>query len=302
MKKRFIVLFICTFVFMFGCTQKEKDEIEEIKGSESEQEIILSDSSDQGELPEAILGDAEEKMIPIMSAEELTGIEWDDDLMPYVEYDFFDENEFWDYATMDSNIFISFGDLNLDGQREMMITIPALGDNSRTFIYTIEDGEVTYCGYTIAGRDYTDNSVEFKYWPKNLFDVYTNEQGEFRYFSSDSDWHGNFGSNFIYESTFENNHISCKPVFAMVYSEGDYGYWTEDTWDDWENYNPDDEKYSALDKIISDYMSDYEKVDVPFLYSEYSIPGYARDLEEESQEAIRKNILAGIAQAAESNE
>lgn len=73
---------------MFGCTQKEKDEIEEIKGSESEQEIILSDSSDQGELPEAILGDAEEKMIPIMSAEELTGIEWDDDLMPYVEYDF----------------------------------------------------------------------------------------------------------------------------------------------------------------------------------------------------------------------
>lgn len=287
---------------MFGCTQKEKDEIEEIKGSESEQEIILSDSSDQGELPEAILGDAEEKMIPIMSEDELTGIEWDDDLMPYVEYDFFDENEFWDYSTMDSNIFISFGDLNLDGQREMMITIPALGDNSRTFIYTIEDGEVTYCGYTIAGRDYTDNSVEFKYWPKNLFDVYTNEQGELRYFSSDSDWHGTFGSNSIYESTFENNHISCKPVFAMVYSEGDYGYWTEDTWDDWENYDPDDENYAALDKIISEYMSDYEKVDVPFLYSEYSIPGYVRDLEEESQETIRKNILAGIAQAAESNE
>ena len=65
---------------MFGCAQNEKDEIEEIKGSESEQEIILSDSSDQGELPESILGDAEEKMIPIVSAEELTGIEWDDDL------------------------------------------------------------------------------------------------------------------------------------------------------------------------------------------------------------------------------
>ena len=91
---------------MFGCTQKEKDEIEEIKGSESEQEIILSDSND-----------------PIISEDELTGIEWDDDLMPYVKYDFLDENEFWDYATMDSNIFISFGDLNLDGQREMMITI-----------------------------------------------------------------------------------------------------------------------------------------------------------------------------------
>ena len=145
MKKRFIVLFLCMFVFIFGCTQKEKDEIEEIKGSESEQEIILSDSND-----------------PIISEDELTGIEWDDDLMPYVKYDFLDENEFWDYATMDSNIFISFGDLNLDGQREMMITIPALGDNSRTFIYTIEDREVTYCGYTIAGRDYTDNSVEFK--------------------------------------------------------------------------------------------------------------------------------------------
>lgn len=267
---------------MFGCTQKEKDEIEEIKGSESEQEIILSDSND-----------------PIISEDELTGIEWDDDLMPYVKYDFLDENEFWNYATMDSNIFISFGDLNLDGQREMMITIPALGDNSRTFIYTIEDREVTYCGYTIAGRDYTDNSVEFKYWPNNLFDVYTNKQGEFRYFSSDSDWHGNFGSNSIYESTFENNHISYKPVFAMVYSEDDYGYWTEDTWDDWENYDPDDENYAALDKIISEYMSDYEKVDVPFLYSEYSIPGYARDLEEESQEAIRKNILAGMAQAIE---
>ena len=44
---------------MFGCTQNEKDVIEEINGSESEQEIILSDSSDQGELPESILGDAE---------------------------------------------------------------------------------------------------------------------------------------------------------------------------------------------------------------------------------------------------
>lgn len=282
MKKSFIVLLICIFVFMFGCTQKEKDEIEEIKGSESEQEIILSDSND-----------------PIISEDELTGIEWDDDLMPYVKYDFLDENEFWDYATMDSNIFISFGDLNLDGQREMMITIPALGDNSRTFIYTVEDREVTYCGYTIAGKDYTDNSVEFKYWPKNLFDVYTNKQGEFRYFSSDSDLHGNFGSNSIYESSFENNRISYKTVFAMVYSEDDYGYWTEDTWDDWENYDPDDEKYSALDKIISDYMRDYEKVDVPFLYSEYSIPGYARDLEEESQEAIRKNISVGMAQAIE---
>lgn len=287
---------------MLGCTQKEKDEIEEIKKSESEQEIILSDSSEQGELPEAILADAENKMIPIMSEEELTDIEWDDDLMPYVEYNFFDENEFWDYSTIDSNIFISFGDLNLDEQREMMITIPALRDNSRTFIYTIEDGEVTYCGYTIAGRNYTNNSVEFKIWSKNLFDVFTNKQGEFRYFSSDSDEHGTFGSNSIYESTFENNHISYKPVFAMVHSGDDYGYWTEDTWDDWENYNPDDENYAALDNIISDYMSDYEKVDVLFLYSEYSIPGYARDLEKESQEAIRKNILAGIAQVMENNE
>lgn len=56
---------------MFGCTQKEKDEIEETKGSESEQEIILSDSND-----------------PIISEDELTGIEWDDDLMPWKHFFF----------------------------------------------------------------------------------------------------------------------------------------------------------------------------------------------------------------------
>lgn len=302
MKKSFLVLCIFASVFMLGCTPREKDKIEEINDSEPEQEIILSDSSDQGELPETILDDAEKEMIPIMSEEELADIEWDDDLMPYVEYNYFTENEFWDYATMDSHIFISFGDLDLDGQREMMITIPALRDNSRTFLYTIEDGEVTYCGYAMAGRDYTNNSVEFRFWPKNLFDVYANKQGEFRYFSSDSDLHGTFGSDFIYESTFENNHISCKPVFAMVHSGDDYGYWTEDTWDDWENYDPDDENYAALDNIISDYMSDYEKVDVTFLYSEYSIPGYARNLEEDSQGAIHNNIVAGFAQAIKNNE
>lgn len=99
----------------------------------------------------------------------------------------------------------------------------------------LEFGEVIYCGYTIAGRDYTDNTVEFKFRPENLFDVYANKQGEFRHLSIDSDEHGTFGSNPIYESIFENNHISYKPVFAMVHSGDDYGYWTEDTWDDWGN-------------------------------------------------------------------
>ena len=46
-------------------------------------------------------------------------------------------------------------------------------------------------------------------------------------------------------------------------------------------------------------MSGYEKVNAPFFYSEYAIPGYVRDLEEESQKAIRNNILAGMAQAME---
>ena len=49
-------------------------------------------------------------------------------------------------------------------------------------------------------------------------------------------------------------------------------------------------------------MSDYEKVDVTFLYSEYSIPGYARNLEEDSQGAIHNNIVAGFAQAIKNNE
>lgn len=289
------------FIFLFGCTPKENDETEEIKESESEQEIILSDLSDQEELPEVILDDAEKKVLPIMSDEELAKIEWDDDLIPYVEYNFLDENEFWGYTTMDSNIFISFGDLNLDGQREMMITIPAYRDESKTFIYTVEDGVVIYCGFTIAGREYVNNFVDFEFWPKNLFDIYVNKQGEFRYFSSDSDEHGTYGSASIYESNFENNIISYQPVFAMVHSGDSYGYWTKDTWGNWDNYELDSEKYTALDNIISDYMSAYEKINIPFLYSEYSIPGYAQALEGESQEAIRNNILAGIAQAIESN-
>ena len=84
MKKSFLVLCIFTSVFMFGCTPREKDVIGEINDSQPEQEIILSDSSDQGGLPETILADAENEMIPIMSEEELADIEWDDDLKPYV--------------------------------------------------------------------------------------------------------------------------------------------------------------------------------------------------------------------------
>lgn len=268
LKKIFVVLFLLFVAFMFGCTKKGKDETEEIKQSDRE----------------------------------IANVEWDNDLIPYAEYNFLGENEFWDYSTLDSKIYVSFGDLNLDGQREMMITIPAYRDSSKTFIYTAKDGAVTYCGYTIAGREYTEDSIEFEFWPENLFDVYVNEKGEFLYFSSDVDAHGTFGSNSIYETIFENNNISYKPAFAMVYSGNNYGYWTTDTWDDWENYMLDDENYTALDNIISDDLSNYEKVDVPFNYIEYAVPGNARDLEEEGQEAICNHILAGMVQVMENNE
>lgn len=261
------------------------------------QSFYLEINPDDKELSEAILYDAENKTFPIMSEEELAEIEWDNDLIPYVEYNFLDENEFWTFSTMNSNIFISFSDLDLDGQREMMITIPAYRDGSKTFIYTVENGEVIYCGWTIAGTEYAENSTKFEFCPQNLFDIYVNDKGEIRYFSSDSDEHGTFGNYSIYESGFENNHILCQPVFAMIHSGDNYGYWTKDTWDDWGNYELDDEDYTALNNIITKYMSGYKKVNVPFFYSEYAIPGYARDLEAESQEAISNNILAGIAQA-----
>ncbi|MBD5541353.1 MAG: hypothetical protein HDR00_09235 [Lachnospiraceae bacterium] len=299
-KKRIVCAIVVLAAFtisLFGCTPKDKDEMAENKIPE--QEIVSSEPDNSKELPEAILHDAEKKTLPIMPEEELAKVEWDNDLIPYVEYDFFDENEFWTYSTMDSNIFISFGDLDLDEQREMMITIPAYRDDSKTFIYTVEDGEVIYCGWTIAGREYVENSVKFEFWPQNLFDIYVNEKGEIRCFSGDSDDHVTFGNDSIYESDFENNHILCQPVFAMVHSGDKYGYWTKDTWEDWENYELDDENYTALNNIIADYMSGYEKVNAPFFYNEYAIPGYARDLEEESQKAIRNNILAGIAQAME---
>lgn len=291
----FVMIFI--LVVMSGCNFKDKDEIKE-----SKKESSSSALDEQKRLPKAILDDAQKLILPIMSKEEFTNMKWDNDLIPYVEYDFLGDNEFWDYSTMDSKIFISFGDLNLDGQREMMITISAYNDKSKTFIYTVENGEVIYCGQVIAGREYAGNAIAFEFWPKDLFDVYVNEKGEIRYFSSDSDEHGTFGSNFIYESRFDNNEIIGQPVFAMVYSGDNYGYWTKDTWGDWENYESDDKAYTVLNNIISDYMCDYKRADIPFFYSEYSIPGYARELEEEYQEAVHDNILAGMAQVMQSKE
>lgn len=291
----FVMIFI--LVVMSGCNFKDKDKMGKW---ESKKESALSALDEQRGLPKAILDDAEKMILPIMSKEEFTNIKWDNDLIPYVEYDFLSDNEFWDYSTMDSKIFISFGDLNLDGQREMMITIPAYNDKSKTFIYTVENEEVIYCGHVTAGREYVGNAIAFEFWPGDLFDVYVNEKGEIRYFSSDSDEHGTFGSNLIYESRFDNNEIIGQPAFAMVYSGDSYGYWTKDTWGDWENYKSDDKDYTVLNNIISDYLRDYKRADVSFFYSEYSIPGYVRDLEEEYQEAIHDNILAGMAQAMQS--
>lgn len=250
---------------------------------------------------------------PIMTEEELAAIDWSGEILPYMEYDWLSDENIEPYY--DTSWIMQLADLNLDGQQEMLVTLPIYNGEDLTYIYTVEDETVVYCGKIIAGTAYNDNAsfiTDESYLPSNYIEVYQNESGEFRYLSGNDYLKGDHGYYQIYESTFEEKSISCEPIFAIGFateSDGtvDYSYVTGDFLEQ-ESEEEDDSAYSAFTQAMEEYMEGYEKADITFTESEFRVPGIVNELPEEKKEMVRNNIKAGFAKAlpdadsAENNE
>lgn len=243
---------------------------------------------------------------PIMTKdklEELDDIEWDEKIRPYMEYDWIDDEHIDRTMASVNSWHMQLADINLDGQPEMLIS-EYFQDMKEdlTHIFTIQDGEVVYCGKIIASKAYKDNELfgGSDYLPSYYVDVYQNESGEFRYLSCE-DWCYSSGYYQIYVSTFDGRSISDKPVFAIGYTYDEqgkmiYSYATGD-WLERDNEVADDEHCAAFGRMIEEYMEGYEKADIDFTVSQYRVPAFAGELPKEQQAIVRKNIVAGFAQA-----
>ena len=59
----------------------------------------------------------------------------------------------------------------------------------------------------------------------------------------------------------------------------------------------EEKNYSTYEQVMEEYMKGYEKIDIDFTVSQYQVPAFAGELPEAQQEIVRKNIMAGFAQA-----
>ena len=310
---------LCFGLLLTGCanvTEESSDtklpeEIEEDSREETLSEIEEYNTSDDEttqDTDENIVWYMDlwaEELEPVMTAEELEQlgqIEWDENIRPYMEYNWISDEriERNDWA---SNLWVmQLADLNMDGQPEMLVSEYFYSLDDLTHVYTLKDGEVIYCGKIIASAafEYNESYGGSSYLPSYYIDVYQNDEGEFRYLSSE-EFARMEGHYQIYESSFDGTGISCEPVFAISYahvSGGNTNYYYEiGDWHEKENETPDDENYTAFHQVMEEYMEGYEKVDIDFVVCEYRVPTLAGVLPEEQQEIVRNNIVFGFAQA-----
>ncbi len=254
------------------------------------------------EEPEASVAVTAEQ--PVMSEAELENIDWEEEILPYMEYDWIDDRNIERY--LDTSWTMSLADLNLDGQPEMLVMLPIYNSGSLTFVYTVVDGVVTCCGEIFAGPAYNDNETFMagdSYLPSYYLDVYQNDSGQFRYLSGYDYTKYDHGYYQIYESFFDGTSISCEPVFAIGYAKGSdgtmhYAYVTGD-WSAQKNVMADDKDYTGFSQMMEAYMEDYERVDISYTVSEYHVPGIVDELSEEERDIVRNNIIEGFVKALE---
>lgn len=243
---------------------------------------------------------------PIVSAEELqelNEIDWPDEIQPYIEYDWLSD-EGIDRLAMSDNLWnMQLADINLDGQPEMLVCQSFNSLDDLIHVFSIQDGTVVYCGKITGGTACRENEMfmkESNYLPAQYIDVYQNDSGELRYLSGEDVLYQPHGYYQIYESTFDGTGISCKPVYAIGFSDnmqGNTNYeYTEGDWLKQENIMEDDGNYTAFREKMEAYMKGYEKKEISFLTSAYRVPGFAGELPQEQQENVRNNIIAGIAE------
>lgn len=330
MKKIYILYVITLFLLLMlsGCSRSEinnKDVVSNtdlsekaISGSESTQEMdeLKNDPNIDSSVENNYILNEDDLLWymelwagylePIMTKdkqEELDDIKWDEKIRPYMEYDWIEDEHIDKTMASVNSWHMQLADINLDGQPEMLVS-EYFQDMKEdlTHIFTIQDGGVVYCGKIIASEAYKDNEFfgGLDYLPSYYVDVYQNKSGEFRYLSCE-DWCYSSGYYQIYISEFDGKSISDEPAFAIGYTYDEqgkiiYSYAMGD-WLERDNEVADDEHCSAFKRMIEEYMEGYEKVDIDFTVSQYRVPAFAGELPEEQQAVVRKNIVAGFAQA-----
>lgn len=265
--------------------------------------------TDSGNTPEPAVTDNEnalEQMIGdydaerMMSKEELSEVNWKETISPYMEYDWLGDEHVEEY--LDTSWLMQLADLNLDGQEEMLVTLPIYNGNSLTYVYTVEQGTVIYCGQIIAGAAYEDNDsfVKSGSWLlSDCIDVYRNKDGEFRYLSGNTFLKDDHGYYQIYENEFDGKSISGEPLYAINFYQDTEGnrinQYTAGDWLERKSEEADDDNYTEFTQIMEAYMEGWERADITFAASEFRVPGFARSLPEEKKEILRDNIVAGFA-------
>lgn len=243
---------------------------------------------------------------PMVSNEEyekVTQIEWEPSIRPYMEYDWINDDRI-DRVMAYTNMWtMQLMDMNEDGQPEMLISEYFYNMEDYTHIYSIQNGKVIYCGKVVASCEFDDNSffTDKSFLPTYYIDVYRNSSGEYRYLSCDDILYQTHGDYQIYEITFDGNAVAYTPLYALSFfedSNGNMNYqYAPGEWLVRDKIIEDDENYTEFSIAMSKYMDGYEKQNIPYIISEYRVPGLAGELPEEQQDIVRKNIIAGLAKA-----
>lgn len=247
-------------------------------------------------------------------SDRLESIDWDEKIRTYMEHDWISDERIEKNILSMNSWVMQLADLNLDGTPEMLVSeyCDRMAEDY-TYVFTIQEETVVYCGKIIASVQFTDHEFfgDLKYLPSYYIDVYQNADGEFRYLSCDDSLMAAHGEYWIYESTFDGTSISGNLAYMINFAEESdgtkhCGYASGDKLGDnysdyYENYNEnvvvDDEAYSDFCRVMEAYMQGYQRVDISFTVSEYRVPAASGALSSEQQEIVRENIVAGFARA-----
>ena len=325
-KKDFLVgsiLCLLMIICLSGC----KEELEEQEqGNEQpaiEQEESFSETEVISEEQEALVEEASyeidpefvDEMIPVYEDvlqpigteaefDKLDAVDWEEDVRPFMEYDWLRDSGIEANHLVDNRWVMQMGDLNLDGQPEMLISEVIYNKEEFTYIYTVKDGEVVSCGKLKGSRDYMfqeDFSEAGPFYPSYYVDVYRNDEGDLRFLSCDVVQMADWGWVQIYVGNYDGETVSCEPVYGAGYaksSDGEMHYtcYTGDIVEENKQIE-DDEKYSEFNRLMDEYMEGYEKVDVDFTVSEYYPPEVAMYMPITDQKTVSDNIRYSFAQA-----
>lgn len=322
-KKRFLVgsiLCLLMIICLLGCKDEldsqgnmqpaigQEESISETESGNTEPEETSEDTWEiDPEFVEEMILVYEDVLQPIGTEEEfdkLDAVDWEEDVRPFMEYNWLRDSGIEANHLVDNRWVMQLGDLNQDGQPEMLISEVIYNKEEFTYIYTVKDGEVVPCGRLNGSRDYMfqeDFSEAGAFYPSYYVDVYQNEEGDLRFLSCDVVQMADWGWVQIYAGNYDGETVSCEPVYGAGYAKSSDGamHYTCYVGDIVEENKQmeDDEKYSEFNRLMDEYMEGYEKVDMDFIVSEYYPPEVAMYMPITDQKTVSDNIRYGFAKA-----